>query len=327
MLNCSLTIKPHKLHHGYLQVTQALAVRIYVLGADSSCFIGTIINKEIGNTLKYCQLIKIPKYWDIWTCSFANELGRLFHGICKHKGTDTCFFIKKLDVPKGRTYTYGHIVCNCHPQNDEPHRICLIVGGDRIDYPWNKSLPTANLTTAKLLFNSTISTPGALFYSIDLANFDLNTPIECYVYMCLLLDILPQEIIDKYGLTNIVDANGWVYVEIQKGMYGLPQASIHANKLLEKQLAIRGYNQCQHTPGLWHHMWRDITLYLVLDNFDIKTTSMADMKHLISSLQEHYSIAVNWTGSLLCGVKLMWDYINQTVDLHMPNYITKGTRE
>jgi hypothetical protein len=48
---------------------------------------------------------------------------------------------------------------------------------------------------------------------------------------------------------------------------------------------------------------------------------MANMKHLVTSLEE--PIAVNWTGSLFCGVKLMWDYINQAVNLHMSNYINK----
>ncbi len=118
MPNCSLAIKSHKLHHGYLQAAQALVVRTYVLGADSSCFIGAIIDKETGNTLEYCQLIKIPKYWDIWTRSFANKLGRLFQGICEHKGTKTCFFIKKSDVPKSCTYMYGCIVCNYRPQKE-----------------------------------------------------------------------------------------------------------------------------------------------------------------------------------------------------------------
>jgi hypothetical protein len=109
-------------------------------------------------------------------------------------------------------------------------------------------------------------------------------------------------------------------------MYGLPQAGILANKLLEKFLAIRGrgYYQCQHTPGLWHHMWHGITFCLVVDNIGIETTSMADMKHLVTSLKEHYSVAVDWTGSLFCGLKLMWDYIDWTVNLHMPNYITKA---
>jgi hypothetical protein len=83
------------------------------------------------------------------------------------------------------------------------------MGGDCIDYPWEKSTPTAELTTVKLLFNSTISTPSASFYMIDLANnFYLNTPMERYEYMHLRLDILPQEIINKYGLTKVVDTDG-----------------------------------------------------------------------------------------------------------------------
>jgi hypothetical protein len=60
--NFSLFIKPHKLHHGYLQAAQALVVQTFILGTDSSCFIGPIIDKYTGNTLEYCQLIKIPKY-------------------------------------------------------------------------------------------------------------------------------------------------------------------------------------------------------------------------------------------------------------------------
>jgi hypothetical protein len=102
--NFSLIIKPHKLHHGYSQAAQALAVRTYILGTDTSCFNGAIIDKDTDDTLKYCKLIKIPKYQDIiWTHSFANELGRLFQGIHEQKGANTCFFIKKSDVPKGRT--------------------------------------------------------------------------------------------------------------------------------------------------------------------------------------------------------------------------------
>jgi hypothetical protein len=110
------------------------------------------------------------------------------------------------------------------------------MGGDCIDYILDKSTPTANLTTAKLHFNSTISTPVTLFYGIDLANFFMNTPMECYKYICLWLDILSQEIINKYNLNNIVNAIGWVYVKIQKDMHGLPQAGILANKLLKKTL-------------------------------------------------------------------------------------------
>jgi hypothetical protein len=95
----------------------------------------------------------------------------------------------------------------------------LTVDGDQIEYPGDKSTRTAGLTTAKMLFNSTISTPRAKFLVIDIKNFYLNTPLECYQYMVIMMASLPQEVID-------------MYIKIQKGMYGLPQASILANELL-----------------------------------------------------------------------------------------------
>jgi hypothetical protein len=50
------------------------------------------------------------------------------------------------------------------------------VGGNLIDYPWEVATPTSDLTTAKLLFNSVISTPGAVFVVMGIKNFYLNTP-------------------------------------------------------------------------------------------------------------------------------------------------------
>jgi hypothetical protein len=35
--------------------------------------------------------------------------------------------------------------------------------------------------------------------------------------------------------------DGYVYMEIRKGMYGLPQAGVLANKLLKERLARHGY--------------------------------------------------------------------------------------
>ncbi len=62
-------------------------------------------------------------------------------------------------------------------------------------------------------------------------------------YMRLRLDIIPEEIIIKYNLRDLVDKDGWVYIKIRKGMYGLPQAGIIANQLLEKRLSEKGYYQ------------------------------------------------------------------------------------
>jgi hypothetical protein len=76
--------------------------------------------------------------------------------------------------------------------------------------------------------------PGAIFLGIDLANIYLNTPMPNPEYMRLQLDIIPEEIIVAYNLRELATLDGWVYIEICKGMYGLPQAGILANQLLEK---------------------------------------------------------------------------------------------
>ena len=73
---------------------------------------------------------------------------------------------------------------------------------------------------------------------------------------------IPDKIKHEYNLKELV-VDGWIYVEIRKGMYGLPQAGILANKLLKKRLAKHGYYECERTPGLWKHEWRPITFVLV----------------------------------------------------------------
>jgi hypothetical protein len=139
-------------------------------------------------------------------------------------------------MPSHKKATYGRICCNYCPQKDEPHRTRLTVGSNHITYDGDKSTPTTDLITAKLLINSMISTPNAKFYGMDLSNFYLMTPMKEYEYMRLCLDLIPNEIAQRYNLLKLVNNQGWVHVEIQMGMYGLPQASILANKLLKQCL-------------------------------------------------------------------------------------------
>ena len=81
---------------------------------------------------------------------------------------------------------------------------------------------------------------------------------------------MPNEIVDKYRLHQFSDSDGWVYIEIMKCMYSLPQATSLANKLLEQWLTARGFYQCQFTLGLWQHVWWPITFVLVVNNFGVK---------------------------------------------------------
>ena len=95
--------------------------------------------------------------------------------------------------------------------------------------------------TVKMHLNSVISTKGARYCTIDLKDFYLNTPMERPEFMRMKLSDLPAEFVKAYNLTKLVDHNGNVYIKVQKGMYGLPQAGILAHRLLEQRLNEHGY--------------------------------------------------------------------------------------
>ena len=67
---------------------------------------------------------------------------------------------------------------------------------------------------------------------IDIKYFYLNTPMSLFEYMRLKLADLPEDIIEHYNLRKNATKDGYVYLEVRKGMYGLPHAGILAQKLL-----------------------------------------------------------------------------------------------
>ena len=128
-----------------------------------------------------------------------NELGHLAQGIRDIKGTNTDFFIPKSEIPfiKRKDVTYGRIVVAYKPNKLETDRSRLTVGGDRIICLFDTSAPTADLPTIKMLWNSVLFTPGAKYFTMDISNFYLGTPMERPEFMRLPIKVIPQEIIDK----------------------------------------------------------------------------------------------------------------------------------
>ena len=81
--------------------------------------------------------------------------------------------------------------------------------------------------------------------------------------------------------------NGYVYCEIVRGMYGLPQAGILANNLLKKRVAVHNYYEVAHTPGLFTHKTRLIWFTLTVDDFGVKYIGKEHAEHLMSVLKQH----------------------------------------
>eukprot|EP00957_Ditylum_brightwellii_P166532 12676359-Ditylum_brightwellii.AAC.1 len=94
-------------------------------------------------------------------------------------------------------------------------------------------------------------------------------------YMKMPIEYFPEETIKQYQLENLVH-NKHIYIEIRKGMYGLPQAGKLANEQLTKHLALYGYYRVRHMPELWQHTTRDIRFTLVVDDFGVKYSNKKD---------------------------------------------------
>jgi hypothetical protein len=112
------------------------------------------------------------------------------------------------------------------------------------------------------------------------------------------LDLFPEDIIDEYNLMDIIDTEGNIFCKVQRGMYGLPQAGIIAQELLEKRLLIAGYSQSKVTPGYCTHAWRLISFTLVVDDFGVKYINKDDVDHLLEVLKWDYTCDTDWKGTL-----------------------------
>jgi hypothetical protein len=74
------------------------------------------------------------------------------------------------------------------------------------------------MLTAKILFNSIISTIDARFMTMDILNFYLNTSLARPEYIRMSIHDIPEEIIIEYKLRNIFAPDNCIYIKIVLGM-------------------------------------------------------------------------------------------------------------
>jgi hypothetical protein len=257
--------------------------------------------------------------WREWESALAADYVKLL------VETGTMNFIRAYQVPKGRLVSYLNPQCSIKNKGGIVfRRVRNTYGGNRSDYQGEVSASTADMATVKLHLQSVISTPGARFMSIDIKDFYLGTVLDRPEYMRIMRSQLPQEIIDRFELEPMFSrskdgkaVNDYVFVEVVKGIYGLPQAGL---------LAQQKPNECRSTPCLYKHASRPISFTLVVDDFGVKVTGAIreHIDHLLAALRTEYTLTVDETGAKYLGIDLAWDYQNGTVALSMNRYVHKA---
>ncbi len=106
---------------------------------------------------------------------------------------------------------------------------------------------------------------------------------------------------------DLATLNRYIYCEIQKGMYGLPQAAIIAQQLLEKWLQQHGYLQRVMTPHLWKHDTQPISFTLIVNNFGVKYMGKENTQHLIDTVRQFYKCLCNLDSKQYCRLTIKWD--------------------
>jgi hypothetical protein len=137
--------------------------------------------------------------------------------------------------------------------------------------------------------------------------------------------MLPDDIMYLYELHDLVH-NGYVYVEIRKGMHGLPQAGKLAKDRLQTFLEPHGCAPTNIAAGFWKHKTRPIAFALVVGDFAIKCTNQDAAKHLIMTLEKMCVCSTDWEAKRCCGLSLDWDYTARTCKVSMPGYVIRALK-
>ncbi len=123
-----------------------------------------------------------PALKGLWVPAMSKEL----HHLAQRKegvtvGTNTIFYLTHDEIrriPKDCTITYARIIIDHCPKKDDPNRVRITIGRNLIDYHYKLTTRTANMVSAKIMWNSVISTPGAKFGGMDIKNMYLKTTLD-----------------------------------------------------------------------------------------------------------------------------------------------------
>ena len=144
------------------------------------------------------------------------------------------FFMNHGDIKKilkaGKKFTYINLEVDHHPQKEDPNRIQLVAGGNLIEGAGKVLVTTANIDTAKLHWNSVVSTALAKYMCINIKSFFLSAALEYYRYMKI---PYPVPTMDHQTIQVRQARTQWIY------LFGIEACSVGLTS---------GWYPCNQTP-------------------------------------------------------------------------------
>ena len=112
----------------------------------------------------------------------------------------------------------------------------------------------------------------------------LATPMVRPEFMKVQYKYIPKDIRVKYKLHDKLTSQDYIYILINKGMYGLKQAIILAYDNLKEIMKPYGYAPIIGTVGLREHKIHSTTFFLTMDDFGINYSNKQDAQHFLDAI-------------------------------------------
>jgi hypothetical protein len=261
---------------------------------------------------------------DKWIAGFDAEIYRL---VVK---TKTGTFVNASMLPKHRRVAYARIVCRFKKRlaAASEHRVRITYGRTtpgEATYTGDLAAYTASITTVKCLLNAAVSEQANLL-STDITDFYLGTDIAEPEYMWIPFKFFSPSLVTLYRLDTLQQYNGLILMQLNKNIYGLPQAGILSQQRLISHLKSYGYTECANTSCLFQHATRNTKFSLVVDDFLIKYDKKDDADHLLSALSVIYSLRTDWHATLYLGMTIEYHIGSPTLTISMPSYVQNALK-
>ena len=134
-----------------------------------------MVHPITGETISsYKKLMKDPATAEIWQTAFWKEFKGTAQGNNKTgpKETNAMFVMNHNNIKKilkaSKKFTYANPVVNHRPWKEDLNRIRIVADGNLIDSAGKLSVPASNISTAKLNWNSVVSTAFAKYMCINI---------------------------------------------------------------------------------------------------------------------------------------------------------------
>ncbi len=126
-------------------------------------FASPMVHPITGKTISsYKKLMNDPATAKVWQTAYGKDLGGWHKGIQKQDNTNAMFVMTHNELAHvlqaGKKFTFANPVVDYRPQMEDPNWIRITAMGNLVSYKGKLSVRAADMNTAKIHWNSIIST-------------------------------------------------------------------------------------------------------------------------------------------------------------------------